>query len=263
MNKVNSEVVLVERRGAVLSVTMNRPQVLNVLDEELAAALVDAFSGIDQDDTIRAVILSGAGRSFMAGGDLTRFRADLDHAPETASLLIERFHALQRLIKRMRQPVIAAVHGPVAGGGVALALACDLVIASEDATFLSAYTKLGTNPDGGMTWSLTQLMGPRRALDFVLFNEVLDADAALRHGLVNQVVPASEVAVAAAAKAERLVQASAQTVATVKRLIQGAALSSFDEQLDHERRGFVSSAGSSDFREGITAFFEKRRPNFS
>ena len=163
----------------------------------------------------------------------------------------------------MRQPVIAAVHGPVAGGGVALALACDLVVASEDATFLSAYTKLGTSPDGGMTWSLTQLIGPRRALDFVLFNEVLDAAAALRLGLVNQVVPASELAAAAAAKAERLVQASAQTVATVKTLVQGAALSSFDEHLDLEREAFVERAGSGDFREGILAFFEKRRPNFS
>lgn len=263
MNKLSSEVVQVERRGAVLSVTMNRPQVLNVLDEELAAALVEAFSGIDQDDTVRAVILSGAGRSFMAGGDLTRFRADLDHARETASLLIERFHALQRLIKGMRQPVIAAVHGPVAGGGVALALACDLVIAAEDATFLSAYTKLGTNPDGGMTWSLTQLIGPRRALDFVLFNEALDATAALRLGLVNQVVPASELAAVAAARAEHLARASSPTVAAVKALVRAAAQSSFDEHLDLERDSFVERTGSSDFREGILAFFEKRRPNFS
>lgn len=177
-----AEVVITQRQGPVLTVTMNRPKVLNVLDEAMADALVAAFSGLAADQTIRAVILAGAGRSFMAGGDLSRFQADLPGAPQTATLLIDRFHTLMRLIKAMPQPVIAAVQGPVAGGGVGLALACDLVVAAQDASFLSAYTKLGTNPDGGTTWTLTQLLGPRRALEFVLLNEAVNADTALQLG---------------------------------------------------------------------------------
>jgi 2-(1,2-epoxy-1,2-dihydrophenyl)acetyl-CoA isomerase len=262
MSEAAEEVVRVARQGAVLSVTMNRPKRLNGLDEGLADALLAAFSGIAEDRSIRAVVLAGAGRSFMAGGDLSRFHVDLDAAPRTAAGLIDRFHGLMRLIKAMPQPVIAAVQGPVAGGGVGLALACDLVIAAQDATFLSAYTKLGTNPDGGTTWSLTQLLGPRRALEFVLLNEPLDAQAALRLGLVNSVVPNGELDTAAMTLAERLAQASFGATKATKALIGSATTGTFEDQLDLEKRAFVANAGDVDFREGIQAFFERRTPRF-
>lgn len=256
------EIVVVERQGAVLTVTMNRPKVLNVLDEALADALVAAFAPIAADASVRAVVLAGAGRSFMAGGDLSRFDADLAAAPATAGLLIDRFHALMRLIKAMPQPVIAAVQGPIAGGGVGLAFACDLVIAAQGASFLSAYTKLGTNPDGGTTWSLTQLLGPRRALEFVLLNEAIDAETALRLGLVNRVVPEGELLPAARAMAERLGQGSVGAGKATKALIQAATEGSFDAQLDREKQAFIGNAGTADFREGIRAFFERRAPRF-
>lgn len=262
MSDPDTGMVVVERQGAVLTVTMNRPRVLNVLDERMADALLAAFSGIDEDASIRAVILRGAGRSFMAGGDLARFHADLDGAPQTATLLIDRFHALLRQIKAMPQPVIAAVQGPVAGGGIGLAFACDLVVAADDATFLSAYTKLGTSPDGGTTSSLTRLLGPRRALEFVLFNDTIDAGTALGLGLINKVVPAAELAAASEAMALRIVQASAQANSRVKALIQSAGVSSFEAQLDLEKASFVASTATADFREGITAFFEKRKARF-
>lgn len=256
------DVVLVARQGAVLTVTMNRPKVLNVLDEALADALVAAFAPIAADASVRVVVLAGAGRSFMAGGDLSRFAADLAAAPATAGLLIERFHALMRLIKALPQPVIAAVQGPVAGGGVALALACDMVIATQGASFLSAYTRLGTNPDGGTTWTLTQLLGPRRALEFVLLNEAIDAEAALRLGLVNRVVPEAELAGAAQAMAERLSQGSVGAVKAAKALVQAASEGSYDAQLDLEKQAFIGNAATADFREGISAFFERRPPRF-
>lgn len=256
------DVVVVERQGAVLTVTMNRPKVLNVLDEALADALVAAFAPIAADTSVRAVVLAGVGRSFMAGGDLSRFAADLAAAPATAGLLIERFHALMRLIKAMPQPVIAAVQGPVAGGGVGLALACDMVIAAQGASFLSAYTKLGTNPDGGTTWTLAQLLGPRRALEFVLLNEAIDAEAALRLGLVNRVVPEGELAQAAQAMAERLSEGSRGAGKATKALIRAASEGSFDTQLDLEKEAFIGNAATADFREGIRAFFERRRPSF-
>lgn len=262
MSDPAGEVVLTERQGPVLTVTMNRPKVLNVLDEAMADALVAAFSGLAADETIRAVILAGAGRSFMAGGDLARFHADLPGAPQTATLLIDRFHTLMRLIKAMPQPVIAAVQGPVAGGGVGLAFACDLVVATQDASFLSAYTKLGTSPDGGTTWTLTQLLGPRRALEFVLLNETVDAGAALQLGLVNRVVPNGELMETVLAIAETLARGSFDAQKASKELVQAAAQRSFHEQLEREKKAFVANAGSADFREGISAFFDRRRPRF-
>lgn len=262
MQNISEEMVVIERQGAVLTVTMNRPRVLNILDEALADALLAAFAPIAADSTIKAVVLAGAGRSFMAGGDLSRFHADLANAPATAGLLIDRFHALMRLIKAMPQPVIAAVQGPVAGGGVGLALACDIVIAAQGASFLSAYTKLGTNPDGGTTWSLARLLGPRRALEFVLLNEAMDAETALHLGLVNRVVPDSELAEAALAIAGRLSQGSFGANKASKALVQAAMEGTFDEQLDLEKRAFAANAGTADFREGIQAFFQKRAPRF-
>lgn len=263
MEHRQEDVVLVSRRGSTATVTMNRPGVLNVLDDAMADGLVAAFATLAADDTVRVVILTGAGRSFMAGGDLARFHADLEGAPGTAAGLIDKFHRLMRIMKDMRALVIAAVHGPVAGGGVGLAFACDLVVAAEGTTFLSAYTKIGTSPDGGTTWSLTRLMGPRRALEFVLFNQPLPADKALEWGMVNRVVPKDDLTAAVEGFADRLVASATGATASVKRLIQSATQASFDEQLEREKASFVAAAGTADFREGISAFFEKRQPFFS
>lgn len=259
---MTKDLILAEREGAVLRLTMNRPEAMNVLDEPLAEALLTAFSGVAEDPSIAVVVLAGAGRSFMAGGDLSRFRADLDAAPETASFLIDRFHAVMRLIKAMPQPVIAAVQGPVAGGGVGLALACDLVIAAQDASFVSAYTRLGTNPDGGTSWSLTRLLGPQRALAFMLFNDKISAEEALSLGLVGELVPVGELHAAAMTLARRVAQGSRGATAATKRLVLHAAGATFDEQLEQEKIAFVKNAGQADFREGITAFFEKRPARF-
>ncbi len=260
---MTNESVLLDRQGAVVRLTMNRPDVLNVLDEDLAERLAGALIEAGRDRAVRAVVLGGAGRSFMAGGDLSRFRADLDAAPATAARLIERFHVVVRAIAAMPKPVVAAIQGPVAGGGVGLALACDLVVAAQDCTLLSAYTKLGTSPDGGTTWSLTRLLGPKRALAFMLLNERIDAETALRLGLVNAVVPAADLMGAATEMAERLAAGAAGAGAAVKRLVREAATGDFDAQLDLERDGFTRAAGTPDFREGITAFFERRAPRFT
>ncbi len=255
-------VVLTRRQGGVLVVTMNRPKGLNALDESIADGLLDALSGVAGDPSVRAVVLCGAGRSFMAGGDLARFQADLSAAPETAVALIDRFHAILRLIRGLPQPVIAAVHGPVAGGGVSLAFGCDLVIAAEGASFLSAYTRLGTSPDGGLTWSLTRALGPQRALAFVLLNDVWKAEDALRLGLVARVVPDADLMPTALSLAEKLARGSAGATRAAKNLIMEAAATTFDAHLDLEKTSFVRRAGSADFREGIRAFFEKRTADF-
>lgn len=257
-----TNVISIERRGRVAEIRMMRPDQMNTLDKAMADALPAALESVAQDDTIRAVILSGEGRSFMAGGDLACFRADFGAAPDTAAQLIGGVHAAVRSIATMPKPVIAAVQGPVAGGGVGLAFACDLVVAASDATFLSAYTKLGTSPDCGTTWTLTRLMGAKRALAFILLNDRMSAEEARGLGLVNLVVPASDLASAAGDLARRVAEGSVGATASVKRLVGLGATGSLDAQLDAELNAFVSAAGTADFREGVTAFFDRRSSRF-
>ena len=257
-----TDVISIERRGRIAEIRMARPDQMNTLDKALARALPAALAAVGQDDTIRVVILSGEGRSFMAGGDLTCFRADPVAAPDTAAQLLDGFHAAIRSIAAMPKPVIAAVQGPVAGGGVGLAFACDLVVAAADATFLSAYTKLGTSPDGGTTWTLTRLMGAKRALAFMLLNDRMSAEDERGLGLVNLVVPPSELASAVGDLAQRVAAGSVGAMASVKRLVGLAATGSLDAQLDAELDWFVRAAGSADFREGVAAFFDRRPPRF-
>jgi len=256
------EPVVSERRGSVAVIRLNRPRQLNVLDPAMGRGLVAAVDDAARDAGVRAVVLAGNGRSFCAGGDLSVFHRDPAAAPEAAAGLIDLFHTALRGIAAMPKPVIAAVHGPVAGGGFSLAVACDLVVAAEDATFLSAYTKLGTSPDGGLTSSLSRLVGPRRALELILTNRRIDAATALAWGLVNHMVPAAEVEATALALAATFEQASAATTAAVKRLVGEAATASFDAQLDAERASFVGRAATADFREGIAAFVERRPARF-
>ena len=251
-----------EQHGGVAQLRMNRPEILNVLNEELAENMLSAFQEVATDRSVRVVMLTGAGRSFMAGGDLTCFKADLPEAPRTAGRLINLFHGIMRSIKTMEKPVIAVVHGPVAGGGLGLALACDLIVAADNTSFLSAYTKLGTTPDGGTSWSLTRLLGARRALAFMLLNERMNASEALELGLVNQVVPLGELSMAALSLAERLAATSAGATAGVKRLTQTAQTGTFGQQLDLEKSSFMAAAATADFAEGINAFFERRTPRF-
>lgn len=256
-------IVIVERQGAVATVTMNIPARLNALGIDLMRELRRSLEALATDPAVRAVVLRGAGRSFSGGGDLSLFRADLEQAPATAAEMIDAFHACIRAIRDMAKPAIAALQGPVAGGGLSLALACDFCVAAEDATFLSAYTKLAINPDGGGSWTLTRLLGPRRALEFILLNEALDARRALEWGLINRVVPADRLDGAVAELAMRLSRESAGALTSVKRLVHLATTSSLDEQLDREKEGFVTGAAKDDFREGITAFFERRPARFA
>ena len=254
--------VLVTVSEGIAEVRLNRPKQLNVLDIAMGEAFAAAMDEVAADAAVRVVVLAGAGRSFMAGGDLTLFHQDLDGAPRTAARLIDLFHRGMRAMRAMPKPIVAALQGPIAGGGLGLALACDLAVAAEDATFLSAYTKIGTSPDGGTTWSLTRLLGPRRAMEVMLLNEPMDAKTALALGLVNRVVPAADLMSETRALAARLAHASASAGGAVKRLVGAAVGGTFDAQLDLEKASFVGCAGTPDFREGIDAFFDRRPPKF-
>ncbi len=255
--------VLLAVEQGIARITLNRPDRLNALDHDLALQLADTLEALERDAALRSVTLVGAGRAFMAGGDIAVFKAAGNDAPEIIGGLIALFHRIIRAIRRLKPPVVAGVHGAAAGGGLGLALACDFVIASDDATFVPAYTKLGTNPDGGTTWTVTRLLGPRRTLEWLMFGEAIDARTAKDMGLVNRIVPKDTLAGEVEALARRVADGPAGAHATLKRLVDQAPYTSLDAQLDAERDGFVQAAATADFREGVSAFLERRQPRFT
>jgi 2-(1,2-epoxy-1,2-dihydrophenyl)acetyl-CoA isomerase len=257
------DLVLVAIDGGIARITLNRPDRLNALDHDLAVALGTALEGLERDPTLRAVTLMGAGRMFMAGGDITVFKKAGNDAPHVIGGLIDLFHRIIRAIRRLNAPVVVGVHGAAAGGAVGLALACDFVVASEDASFVPAYTKLGTSPDGGTTWSVTRLLGPQRALEWLMLGEAIDARTAKEMGLVHRVVPKDALASEVDALARRIASGPPTAQATLKRLIDQSLHSSLDTQLNAEREGFVRAAATADFREGVSAFLERRQPRFN
>ena len=241
-------------------ITLNRPAQLNAINRDLAERLVQALAEVEADASVKVVILKGAGRAFMAGGDLRDFHEAGERAPEVVERLIVPFHKIIRALKALRVPVIAVVHGATAGGGLALALACDFVIASADAVFTPAYLKIATNPDGGTTWSVTRLLGERRALEWLMLGESIKAEKAAELGLINRVVAREDLDKEARALADRIAAGPAQAHASLKRLVWQATTTSLNDQLDAEAVGFVTLAATADFREGVAAFFDRPGP---
>jgi 2-(1,2-epoxy-1,2-dihydrophenyl)acetyl-CoA isomerase len=218
------------------------------------------------DDTVRVVVLRGAGRHFMAGGDIRAFAESLgqDAAARRASFqsLVERVHASVELLVRMPQPVIARLHGAVAGFGLSLANACDLAFASEDAYFASAYLQIAVTPDGGGTYWLPRVVGARRAAEIMMLGDRFTAQEAAAVGLVNRVVASDELDSAVAQAARRIAAGPTLAVRNLKRLLRGSMQRSLSEQLQAEAVSFGQCTGSDDFAEGIEAFLGKRPPDF-
>jgi 2-(1,2-epoxy-1,2-dihydrophenyl)acetyl-CoA isomerase len=254
--------VRVEIAGGIAAVRMNRPDRLNALDFPMAEALLAAIAQAGRDPSVKVVTLTGEGRAFMAGGDVGVFHRAGENAPQEIGRLIELFHQIVRRIRRMKPPVICGVQGAVAGGGLGLAVACDIVIAADNASFVPAYTRLGTSPDGGTTWSITRLIGQRRALEWIMLGDPINAQGAAEIGLINRVVATEKLTEEVSALAQRIAAGPAFAFASVKRLVYQATGVSFDEQLEAERDAFVAAAATKDFREGVAAFFEKRPAKF-
>jgi 2-(1,2-epoxy-1,2-dihydrophenyl)acetyl-CoA isomerase len=254
--------VLLERSGAIATITLNRPALLNALNGELAQQLYAAVQSCAADEAIRCVVLRGAGRGFMAGGDIKSFRERLNTPGGPTEFLFEPFHGSISLLRSMAKPVIASLHGPVAGAGVSLALAPDLAIAAESAVFTLAYTRIGTSPDGGSTYLLPRIVGLRRALEIALLAENFDARQALDWGVVNRVVPDEQLAAETARMAERLAGGPTAAYAKVKALLNKSLDQDLAAQLSAEEEFFRASTRTRDFAEGVNAFLDKRRPGF-
>ena len=261
-----SDPVVVSRQGVVATLTLNRPDALNTLDFAMMDALVAAVADVAADAALRVVILGGAGKHFMAGGDLRTFAGELTkpRAERQAGFtqVIGRLHSAIELLQRMPHPVVARVHGAVAGFGLSLVAACDLAIAADSAYFASAYRHIGLTPDGGMSWTLPRIVGVRKAMEILLLGERFDAQQALQLGLVNRVVPAAELDATVDSVVQALVGGPTLALRNAKRLLHQSLAHTLSEQLDAESRSFGECAGSPDFEEGIAAFLEKRPPQF-
>jgi 2-(1,2-epoxy-1,2-dihydrophenyl)acetyl-CoA isomerase len=261
-----NETVLLTRDGAVATLTLNRPDALNVLDMAMVDALVACTAQVAGDDSVRVVVLRGAGKHFMAGGDIRTFAKQLPNPPaerqRSFQSLVEHMHAAIEHLHRMPHPVVGMVQGAVAGFGLSLMNACDLVVAADDAYFAAAYRHIGLTPDGGGSWSLPRLVGTRKAMEIMLLGDRFDAGEALRLGLVNRVVARADMDAAARIIVDSLLAAPRLALRNTKRLVRMAHEKELSEQLQAEAVSFAQCTATDDFAEGITAFLAKRPPSF-
>lgn len=248
--------------GAVATITLNRPDHANALDLDMASELARAARLCQRDSDIRAVVLTGNGKLFCAGGDL----ASMADAGEEVDLalkgLTDQCHAAFSTMMRMRAPVIVAVNGAAAGIGLSLALVGDITIASEKASFTMAYTAAGLSPDGGATYLLPRAIGYKRAKEMMISNRRLSATEALDWGLVNQVVAPEALLEEAQTQAKRLAKGATDAFGSVKSLLLTGFSESLETQMALEAQAIGKNATGADGQEGVSAFLEKRRPLF-
>jgi 2-(1,2-epoxy-1,2-dihydrophenyl)acetyl-CoA isomerase len=251
--------VLTERDGAVLVLTMNRPDRLNALArplrEAMHAALVDAMG----DDGVRAIVLTGAGRAFSAGGDLD----ELTTVDDLSAEVRQGFNPLARFLAEGPKPVVAAINGPAAGAGFGLALCCDLRVMADDAFVAVAFAGIGLVPDTGVSWTLPRLVGPSRAYDLAVTGRRVQAEEAERIGLADRVVPRDEVVSAARSLAADLARGPRAALAATKQLLRESTGRTLAEALEAEAVTQAAAAAHADFAEGVAAFRERRSPNFA
>ncbi len=252
--------VLTSRDGAVLTITLNRPDAYNAFTRELHAELHQVLSDEAADPEVRAVVVTGAGKAFCAGQDIREFR-ELPGPIGTA--LEETYHPNVRALRALAKPVIAAVNGAAAGAGLSFAAACDVRVASDAAVFVPGFIGIGLVPDAGGTWFLHRLLGYARAFEWMSSNRRLSAADALDWGLVSEVIPAADFETRVAEIAATWAAMPTRAVAASKRLFDRAYEANLDEQLAHEAEEQGQATGTDDFREGVDAFLEKRPPTFT
>jgi 2-(1,2-epoxy-1,2-dihydrophenyl)acetyl-CoA isomerase len=258
------ETVNVHREGAAATIELNRPETLNAWNTQLGHDLLAAVTAVAQDDGVRAVVVTGAGRAFSAGADLRDLSADrtADGHPNVRKVLTERYHPIITTIRTMPKPVLAAVNGPAVGIGLSLALASDLIVASESAYLLLAFVNIGLVPDGGSSLFVPTRVGFARASEMAMLGERIPAAQALEWGLVNRVVADADFAGEVAALRDRLAAGPTRSYAGTKRQLNAWLYSRMDEQLELEADVQQEMAGSPDFLEGVAAFVEKRAASF-
>jgi 2-(1,2-epoxy-1,2-dihydrophenyl)acetyl-CoA isomerase len=256
-----NESVLCEVAEGVATITLNRPQTRNALNDDMLEALQEALSRAE-DDRVRAVVLTGAGKGFCSGADLSAFGSHL--SPEDIHVYItEHYQPIIRTITCLPKPVLAAVNGAAAGAGASLALACDLRIMAEDASLVQAFSNIGLVPDAGSTWFLVRMVGYGRAFELAAEAERIDAERCRQLGLANQVVPAEELTAATQARASRLARRPTLALGLIKQALYRALETDLMDAIDYEARLQGRTIVSHDHREGVAAFLQKREPQFT
>jgi 2-(1,2-epoxy-1,2-dihydrophenyl)acetyl-CoA isomerase len=257
------DTVLSDFSDGLLRLTLNRPDKLNAFNEEMHLALRAGLERAESDPSVRAVLLTGAGRAFSAGQDLSaRDPRNRTSAPDLGHSLETFYNPTLRLMRRLEKPIVCAVNGVAAGAGANLALACDIVLAAESAKFIQSFVRLGLIPDAGGSWTLARRLGEPRAKALAMLGEPLDASTAAAWGLIWRAVPDGELASEAEALARKLASGPTQGLGLTKRAIHAASDNGFDSQLDLERDMQRQAGLTADYSEGVMAFLEKRKPEF-
>ncbi|AIO34600.1 enoyl-CoA hydratase/isomerase family protein [Burkholderia cenocepacia] len=251
--------VLLEKRDGVARIRFNRPHSLNAISPELAQCFLQCCREIQTYAECRAVLVSGEGRSFMAGGDLSRFYQDFGNSAETARSMIEPMNEALSILVSSPIPVVASVQGQVAGAGMSIVLACDLAIASSDVQFSFGYSQIGASPDVGMSWSLPRIVGLRQAMAIALLGERISSDRALDHGIVNRVVSVENLVSVTDHLMSALASGPTIAYGHAKRLLRTSSDRSFEQQLSEELAAFRTCPATDDFMQGVSAFIEKRK----
>ncbi len=251
-----------ERSGSTLVLTMSDPATRNTLSEQLFAAGIEALNVAESDATVRCIVLQGDGGHFCAGGNIAGLRERRAADPSVQMQMLERFHEFIEALRACPKPVIAAVEGAAAGGGFSIALACDLLVAAEDARFMMSHARLGLTPDGGGSWHLAQLLPRPLALRAIWLAEPLSARQLESHGLIAQVTDSGRALGAAFALAERLAAMAPNALAAAKELVNQAPRGTLLAQLTLERDQMLQTLFHPNGGEGLQAFVEKRAPRF-
>jgi len=255
--------ILLERDGGVARIILNRPDMGNALDMPMAQALLQTVIACDEDPSVRCVLLTGAGRMFCAGGDVASFAA----AGEQLTLMLEEItgyvHAAVARLARMEKPVVTAINGAAAGAGIGLALIGDIALADPRAHFTLAYTGIGLSPDGGTTWLLPRLIGLRRTQELCLRNRRVGAEEAQAIGMITRRAAEDSLFEEATALAQELARGPTPAFGVMRRLLLDSATTPLEAQLQAEGQGIAAMGGTTEGKEGIAAFLEKRTPDFT
>jgi 2-(1,2-epoxy-1,2-dihydrophenyl)acetyl-CoA isomerase len=251
--------IIVESRPGYRLITLNRPERLNALTVEMAGALMETLKSAEKDGTCRALLLTGAGRGFCAGQDLT---AIADAEPDDIGDLLQEYNPLILKLRELPIPVVCAVNGVAAGAGANLALACDIVVAARSASFVQAFAKIGLIPDCGGTWLLPRLIGEARARALSMLAEPISAETAAQWGMIWRVIPDEQLVAEAEALAEQLAAGPTAALGLIKQAFEESAENDLEEQLDLEAELQEEAAENPDYAEGLHAFLEKRQAAF-
>lgn len=259
---MSDKTVILKKNNNIAIVTLNRPDKANTINLDLVKDLYDAFKDCHHDDNIRAVVFTGNGSMFSAGGDLSAFLAASDNLGSLVTDMTTYFHLAVTLMHRMEKPIVVAINGTAAGGGLSLALSGDIIISSDNAKFSAAYTAAGLSPDGSMTYIMPRLIGLKKTKELMITNRRFSAEEALNIGLIDQVVKQDELDKVALETAKTLSEGATKAYGAVKKLLADTFSSTLESHLEQEARSLNIRAQGHDGREGVKAFIEKRKPNF-